>query len=242
MLVRLLLFFGILGTLHAETIQFQAEAYDLYTARFLYTENHIQVWDKGKHISSEMVYKDKDNKVFARKFIEYGSNPLVPDFSLDDERTGYHESLKKSDKSVILKFRKDRKTSLKEAALPVVPHSVAEGGFNYFIQENFDSLLKGRSLHGIFFMPNKLESFRCFITKVKDSQIQDRPIATFRMTLSNWFLRLFVDDILVTYDVQSRKLLFYEGISNIEDETHTKNYRVRIHFNYPKNFLDTASN
>jgi hypothetical protein len=242
MLLPGLLFFLSVLSIHSETIQFTAEAYDLYSAKFLYTENHTQVWNQGKHISSELIYKDRDNHVFAKKFVDYSSNPIMPDFSLEDFRTGYYESLKKNDKVAILKYRPNQKSGIKESATPFNSMSVAEGGFHYYILSNFETLMQGKAHHADFIIPSTLGSFKCFVVKVKESEINSRPVVTFRMTLSNWFYRIFVDDIHVTYDIASRKLIYYEGISNIEDETKSRNYRVRIHFNYPKNFLDQASN
>jgi hypothetical protein len=239
---RILLFLIINFSILSETIQFTAEAYDLYSAKFLYTENHTQVWNQGKHISSELIYKDRENHVFAKKQVDYSSNPMIPDFSLEDYRTGYYESLKKSDKVALLKFRPNQKTALKDSTVPLKPISVAEGGFHYFIQSHFETLMQGKAQHADFIIPNALGNFKCFVIKVKESEINSRPVVTFRMTLSNWFYRIFVDDIHVTYDVQSRRLIYYEGISNIEDESKSRNYRVRIHFNYPKNYLEQASN
>jgi hypothetical protein len=52
-----------------------------------------------------------------------------------------------------------------------------------------------------------------------------------RLEVDNWLLRLLAPHVDVEYDLKTRHLLRYEGISNLED-TSGKNKKVFITYSY----------
>ena len=52
--------------------------------------------------------------------------------------------------------------------------------------------------------------------KVKVELWEDKETVIFLLELRNPFLRLFLDDIALRYEIGSRQLLTYEGLSNIK--------------------------
>ena len=52
------------------------------------------------------------------------------------------------------------------------------------------------------------------------------------MEIGNRLLRLLIDPIDLAYDLESRRLLVFEGISNLNNDD-GKSYNARIVFEYP---------
>jgi hypothetical protein len=52
-----------------------------------------------------------------------------------------------------------------------------------------------------------------------------------RLDIDNWFLRLFAPHVDVEYDLQTHRLLRYEGISNLADAS-GKYSKVVITYSY----------
>ena len=68
--------------------------------------------------------------------------------------------------------------------------------------------------------------------KDREETFAGRNTLVVRFESDFWFIRLFVDPVIVWYDVETRRALQYEGISNIYNEK-GKSYIVRVTFDKP---------
>ena len=128
---------------------------------------------------------------------------------------------------LFFKFRKSKKESLKTKSIDVPSNLVVDGGFNYYIKTNWSELVAGTTKVFNFAVPSQLDYYAFRLQK--DAQLGDEIV--FKMAPDSYLLRKLVDPIKVTYKISTKRMVKYEGLSNINDKK-GKSYVVRIM--YPK--------
>ena len=113
---KIFLLFAIVSPvlLTAESYKYSGKAGDLKSGKFLYTDNHIETRSEGKHLSSVITYRDAKGNVIARKNIQFTKNSYLPDFELEDLRSGYIEGGVLQGKSYKVYYKKDKNSEKKE--------------------------------------------------------------------------------------------------------------------------------
>jgi hypothetical protein len=76
-------------------------------------------------------------------------------------------------------------------------------------------------------LPSRLDQYEFRIRKRK----VDGDTLYIRLEIDNWLLRLFAPHVDVEYDQENRRLLRYEGISNLEAAS-GKHKKVTITYSY----------
>ncbi|MDB5256072.1 MAG: hypothetical protein JWM14_767 [Chitinophagaceae bacterium] len=210
-----------------EYLTYQGIATDLKSNKFYYLEEHMETIDHHVLKQTVIQYKDSAGAVIARKVINYSGNKVTPVFEQNDYRDGYTEGVSFAGNKLVLKFRKNKKETLKTKSIDMPANLVVDGGFNYYIKGNWAELTAGKTKVFNFAVPSQLDyfSFRLY----KDSQQNDEIV--FKMEPDNYLLRKLVDPIRVTYNVSTKRIIKYEGLSNINDKK-GKSYLVKIM--YPK--------
>lgn len=215
--------------LYSETNNYYGDAFDQNTGQKVYSDNHSEFVQNGKHISSNIEYKDSTGKVIGRKTISFAKNTTLPDFKLEDLRDGYIEGAEFKDGKYKLYFRKNSSEPLQEKILDVSGKSVSDGGFDQFVKENWDSLSSGKKLKFRFYAPSQLDSFKFAAEKVKNVDYEGRPSMVVKMEMDNLLLNIFIPPIFITYDLETKRILFYEGISNVNN-AQGKSYFVKLKY------------
>jgi hypothetical protein len=208
-------------------------AFDQKSGQKVYTDNHQEILDGSTHTSSKIEYKDSLGKVIARKTIQFSKNSSLPDFKLEDLRDGYIEGGEIVNGKYKLIYRKNKNEPLEEKVLEIAPKSVADGGFDHFIKENWTDLLGGKKIKFQFYAPSQLDSFQFYVKKVKQSEYEGRDSLFVKMEMDNLLLNIFIPPIFITYDIETKRIVFYEGISNINNSV-GKSYFVRLAYNHFK--------
>lgn len=207
---------------------FTGYAFDKRDGRLLYSEQHFQIFVGDALAERLVVYRCPDGRPFARKTVDYREDRLAPAFYLFDQRAGHREGLRRNGegKQVFVQTRADRE----EQSAPVAPRPglVADAGFDEFVRKHWDALEAGESLRFDFLLPFRKDVASFRVRKLRDELIDGVPATTFRLSLSG-LLGLFVSSIDASYDREQRRLLRYEGVSNIRDER-GNNYLTRILF------------
>ncbi|MGK0171618.1 MAG: hypothetical protein ACI9W2_003348 [Gammaproteobacteria bacterium] len=205
-------------------------AYDKDSGALLYEERHVERLDGEEVVGAEVLYLDARGHIFAVKQVDFRANPLAPEFHLHNRRTGHLEALRRlAEGTVEVRFQAAGSSQAIKADLLAPPGSLADAGFDRFIEANWDELLKGDPMLCRFLVPSRLE-FMNFRVRHRDAG-HDRDIVHFALELDSALLRLLVPSITVAYDRATRRLLRYEGMSNIRDAT-GDNHDVRIEFDY----------
>lgn len=193
--------------------------------QLLYTEQHQEQVDDGRVTRSTVTYKDEDGNTIAVKELDFSSNPTSPEFRLQGVTNGHVEGAQRKEGDFVIFFRKSDGHELVEEAVPLPEQAIIDGGFDRFIENNWETLLEGKVFKRPFLVPSfqKFVDFKIYLERTTETD------AVFVMETASLFLRIFSDKIIVTYNRENAALRRYVGISNIRDQS-GENYEVRVEF------------
>lgn len=189
-----------------------------------YIENHTITYENGKVAESRTVYFDPGNRMIGEFVSEYLPSPQFSTYSFRDRRAGYEDGVTVEGDRLKL-FRK--KGSVESAYLPMQPNQIVGQGFHHFLRLNLEAVAGGEIFHIKLVLPSRLDDYSFRIRKLK---IEGRVLAI-RLEIDNWFLRLFAPYVDCEYDMTTRRLLRYAGISNLEDASGSHK-KVEIVYTY----------
>lgn len=193
----------------------------------IYREKH---WTRIENdIPSErlVLYVCPDGTPFGRKFVDYRASQIAPEFSFTDSRSGYREGLRRVGGLAKAWFR-DARQPEQQASLGVA-RLVVDAGFDNFIRSQWTELSAGRTVSLSFAVPARLRSLDFKLRRVGSADIGGQGAQVFRLSLGGW-LGLIAPHIDVAYGQQSRRLLRFEGLSNLRDDAGRKQLVARIDF------------
>lgn len=210
-------------------MSYDGTAVDTDDGHVLYRESHFLALDGDAVRERLVLYRCADGAPFARKRIAPGLvSPWLPEFDLTDARLGYREGAKSDGKHVEV-FVQEPDDALESETLDEVPVDlVGDAGFDRFVQDNWEKLVGGDTVHFHFLVPSRLDYMGFKVRQVNEVQIGDRPVRVFRLALGG-LLGLIVSGIDVSYDADKRILMRFEGLSNVRDAD-GDNYVARIDF------------
>jgi hypothetical protein len=201
---------------------FSGDAYDLSSGVLLFREGHYRYTTAGvaQHL---VLYRCPDGRPFARKLARDDGDAQAPDFDLIDARLNYHEGVRRrgNQREVYVQRTADLPELVDPLAMP--SGGVIDAGFDEFVRRHWDELEAGQTLSVPYLVPSR----RVFYSfKAKMDNVNNAATRTIRLSLGAWYAFL-VPHIDVIYDRASRRLLHYEGLSNIRNAD-GKSYKVRI--------------
>jgi hypothetical protein len=90
-----------------------------------------------------------------------------------------------------------------------------------------DEVIQKGKLTLKFMIPGPLDvyEFKLKVFKVMDDKVE------FEVMINNWFLKLFAPKLKMIYELKSRRLLSYEGLSNLKGAD-GKLMKVEIKYDY----------
>lgn len=197
-----------------ETVSYTGYAYKEGVKKPVYTERFTDKTVDGKPSETITKYYDADNKLIAQRTLNFSKSKFAPDFKTEDLRTGYTEGAEAKGKKVKLFVREDKDSKLKEKTISIPEPAVIDGGFNQYIKTNWSELEKGKTLVFNFAVASRLDYYKMRAVRVsateKSMKVKIEP--------ERKILRLLASPIVVNYDKSTKRILSYEGISNISDE------------------------
>jgi hypothetical protein len=153
-----------------------------------------------------------------------------PKFELKDFRTGYIEGSEVlSNNEVKVYTRKDKESELEQKVLSPEEPFVIDGGLTYFFIKNWNRLMNNETVEFNFIAPARLDYFRFRVSKNSIINLGARRGLQLKLEINSFILRAFVDPVYITYDLETKKILSYKGISNINNEQ-GKSYSVQIDY------------
>jgi hypothetical protein len=210
---------------------YRGEAYDLKGSELLYTESHQEYFTNGLKIGTYTSFQDPQGHAIAERHLDFSKSGVQPDYIFKDFQNGYEEGANLLGGQVHVFFRDPREARLHEKVLTVPEPYVIDGGFNAFLKQNWDSLIAGRRIHFRFVAPARLDYFS-FVAREDDSRVPKGKMArAFVVEVDNALLRLLVSPIVVLYDPSTRRMMQYQGISNISDG---KGKSLKVNLIYPE--------
>lgn len=199
--------------------------------RLLYIENHQSTFSGNQLTNLKTSYsKPESKKEFGSINSDFSKNPFVPTYQFKDERFGRYASIKWSDGKIISTARENSKEKETIKQFDPTKKTVTGQGLHNFLISNISEFQKNPKLKEeiIFLIPMNQDSysFRIKVKELKEDTIQ------FRVEADSWLFRIVAPHIDVTYDLKSKRLLIYEGPSNLLTDDQKKS-KVRIKYKYP---------
>jgi hypothetical protein len=198
-----------------ETLTFTGEARTL-DGRLSYIEQH-QVHELGTLRKSETKYIDGKGKMLASFSSTYR---LSNHDSLYLPIHEYQDLLRNSRNGITL--NKDKQLSAfvidrdgeTQNVVKKGPNRVAGQAFHYYISDNLDRLIRGETIEMDLV---RIDTGGTFGFRVKRDQEKTQTMGKIHLVAEaqNWFFRLFAPALKVTYSTESKRLLYYQGPSNI---------------------------
>lgn len=202
-------------------------ARSLEGGRLLYREEHWLRVQGGRPLERLVLYRCPDGNAFARKRVDYRGAPLAPAFALEDARTGYREGLRRAPAPVVY-VRESRST--REVSRVLAPTGlVADAGFDEFVHVHWDALAAGRPRGLGFAVPARLRRMPFTLQRSGATTVGGERAHVFRLRLDGW-LGAFAPRIDVSYGERSRRLLRFEGLTNLRDGGGRGQWQARIDF------------
>jgi hypothetical protein len=204
-------------------------AYDKQSGAPIYTEIREQSDGPNGPGQWNFTYRDNTGNIIVRRTVDFSRDRIRPSFTLVDSRNGYREGAERIGDRIRVYSGGSADDPYQEAYLLVPEPAVVDAGFHFFVEQHFDRLMTGEKMKFYFVAPSQLDYYSFRVYKDRSVTHQGRPAVLFKMDIDNFFLRLFVDPIRLTYDQETRQLRVYEGISNIYNEQ-GKSYKVKMVF------------
>jgi len=205
-------------------------AFDAVSGKFLYEERHLQTVDGTTLVADRVRYVDAEGRGFAEKQVDFSGDGLVPEFRLEDRRHGHFEAVRRVSPSEIeVRFREHDGDRMSEARIALPENALADAGFDRLIEKRWDALLDGTTLVRSFLVPSRLEFLEFRVRRIDDGA--ESGLVSFALEIDSAFLRLIVPRTVAVYDRKTRRLVRYEGLSNLLDDG-GDNHRVHIEFEY----------
>lgn len=228
-LVMSFMAFGSTVPASAETLQRIGYAYESDKDKLLYTEEHKEWIADGTITKSIVTYRNSDKEILATKELDFSGDSVSPDFRLSSTYNGHLEGAKKETDRLVVFFRKSRDDEYEEEEIDLPDGAIIDGGFDRFVEINWDTLLTGEVFKRPFLVPSfhKFVDFKIYLEEQSENKV------VLVMEPASLLLRIVGGGIKVTYDRDNAALKLYEGVSNIRDSS-GENYDVRVEFPRPR--------
>lgn len=208
-------------------------ARDPKSRALLYREHHLIRRAEGKPTERLVIYRCADGTPFARKRVDYRRSAQAPEFSFEDVRLGYREGLRRTGDSDTVWVRDARGEDERSAVLDdPAARLVADAGFDEFIRSNWAPLVSGQSVPLRFAVPSRLQTLGFKVDRQGPQTLGREPAETFRLKLGG-VLGWVAPHIDVAYGRDSRRLLRFEGLSNLRSDDGRSQLVARIEFAEP---------
>lgn len=227
---KLLIVFSIYGfTVGTEDRTYEGIAKDRKSNEFIYKEVHKEIFMSGEHVQTITSFLCNNNEEFARRELDFSTSFEKPFYLLKDSRSGLLEKVvHKGDNFFEISYQKNHDSKQKTKTLYVPEPAIVDGGFNYFIKNNWHKLEKNEKLTFNFLSVAFQDFFPFRIYKVDQKQDEEN-IMLLKMECDKLLLRVLMAPIMIHYDTSSKRIFKYEGISNIRDESGSS-YRALLQY------------
>lgn len=217
----------------------EATARDPDSGALLYTEQHLLRHQDQRLQQRLVLYRCADGTAFARKRVDYGESALAPSFHFEDVRLGYREGLRRDGGRQALWVQPSPGIAERSATLDPGAALVADAGFDEFIRRQWQPLLAGEAVRLQFAVPSRLDSYGFTVRRRGGDRVGGEPAEVFRLRLGGLW-GLLAPHIDVAYASDSRRLLWFEGLSNLRDDAGEAPLQARIEFPRPALPADEA--
>jgi len=192
----------------------------------LYVEEHRELWSADL-LEHNVTYRDPEEGIIVEKEIDYTASEVAPSFVARDLRSGRIEGAEVGARRLELTRGEGETRSLRKP-----DDLVVDAGFNRFILRHWDALTAGKRLRLAFAAPALFRCIDFVVFAQRRLEIAGQSAYVFRMRTDSLLFRLFTEPIDVSYCAETKRLLAYEGLTNIRNDR-GENLEARIVFPEP---------
>jgi hypothetical protein len=177
-----------------------------------YIEQHRVVYRHGAVAESRTLYLDDRDRTIGELVSDYSQGVRFGSYEFVDKRADYRDGARVLDDAIVV-FRDEAAddADVEKAVLSRSSDQIVGQGFHQFIRANLAAIVDGEVFHVQMVLPSRLDQYDFRIRRVKEEGNK----VTVRLEIDNWLLRIFAPDVEAVYDVETRRLLRYEGVSNL---------------------------
>jgi hypothetical protein len=192
-----------------------------------YVEYHTVIYENGNVSKSQTIYYDANNNKIGELVSEYSLGPQYGSYDFRDIRAQHQDGAKVAVDRIRLYRKQSPENDIEETYVAKEENQIVGQGFHQFIVHNLEQIAQGEVFHIQLVLPSRLDQYEFRIRKRKING----DTLYIRLEIDNWLLRMFAPHVDAEYDLKTRHLLRYEGISNLEDAS-GKHKKVTITYSY----------
>lgn len=206
----------------ATQLAFKGVATDLDTGELIYTELHnLELTGEGKPLQETVVYLNQLGVPFGRKNLQYTS-ATTPDYETTFDQFDWTEAVVVTERAISISGKKETTLDWPDSNVAI------DSGFHYFVQSRLDSLINGEAHTFSFLSASRAR----FIDLNISAESVNNDQVVLNMVLDNFFLARLISPIELTYDVNTKQLLRYSGLTNVPGAD-GKLLKAQIDYYYP---------
>ena len=179
--------------------------------RVVYREEHEVEYRNDRVRQARSRYFSPEGKLLAELDSEFPGGVSLPKYRFRNLAANYEEGVECCAGGRLEVFHRGSRRTLE-----FQPNWVSGQGFHYLTREHLTSIRAGEKQEFVFLIPSKLAVYDFRIRSGGSDPANPRQERVL-LEIDQWFFRLFAPKIVATYDLETRRLMRYEGPSNIED-------------------------
>ncbi len=200
----------------------------------VYKEYHlVELSQDGQVLKAQTQYKDDKDNLIALLSSDFSRSLTAPVYDFKDLRIEELHGVRYEGEEIVLyKKSKNKNEEIKKLGKEKDENILVVGcqGLHYYLQDNLNQVRNKKNIPLKFLIPGDLDSYH-FKMETKEDQAG---LLNMEIKVSTLFLRLFAPKLIVQYNPETKKLVKYEGLSNIKD-ARGRLQNVTIEYIYEKN-------
>jgi hypothetical protein len=192
-----------------------------------YLEQHSVQYDNDRIVAIKTVFLNPEFELIGELVSDFSKGPQHGRYSFADHRHQYRDGAQVTMDRIKLYHRESPEHALKTKVLPLTNNQLFGPGLNMFILANIDAIVGGEKFRMKLVLPSKLDHYNVCIRKTRVNQER----VHIRIEMESWFLKLFAPHLDLQYDLESKRLLHYSGISLIAN-ARGDNFHVSVSYDY----------
>jgi len=235
-LLKIILSWLTLLSIPAQGSDFIGHAYQTDSKKLAYSEEHTI----KNGVFHQVVYKEANGQVFAKKNIDYSNSFIAPDILQDNSRNGELIKTELRENKYRVSYRENFDQTIQRSDIRSSENFVIDAGFDHYIRLNWDVLISDKETVIQYLIPSHLKSIDLRITQAACKDEADDSRICFIVAADNWLYRMLSSSLFLSYDKQHKRLMTFSGRSNISDKN--GNYQdITIHYKRTRSLTDKES-